>query len=182
MNTAEPITNTKVLNDVMDVYEKGSKQYMLLAYALNTGLRISDILKANVQDSLKGIWKDREQKTGKEKIIEINAKLQLLIRDYVQEHQLQHTDYLFYSNKGRDKPISRVQAHRIVANAGEMVGITLSSHSLRKTFGYMAYKNNVDLSLLQYIFNHSSQAVTLKYIGVTQDEANKVTSTLSIGI
>ncbi|MYL43610.1 MULTISPECIES: tyrosine-type recombinase/integrase [Virgibacillus] len=76
-------------------------------------------------------------------------------------YKLEEGDYLFYSNKDRSKPISRVQAHRIVAKAGDMVGITLSCHSLRKTFGYMAYKNDVDLSLLQYIFNHSSQAITL---------------------
>lgn len=166
----------------MEVYKKDSKQYLLLAYSLNSGLRISDILKANVQDSLQGVWKDREQKTGKEKIIELNAKLQLLIRDYVEANSLQGGDYLFYSNKDRSKPISRVQAHRIVAKAGDMVGVTLSCHSLRKTFGYIAYKNDVDLSLLQYIFNHSSQSVTLRYIGITQDEANKVTSCLSIGI
>ncbi len=182
MNTAQPITDMKLIKDLMEVYKKGSKQYLLLAYSLNTGLRISDILRANVKDSLQGIWKDREDKTGKEKLIQLNPKLQLLIRDYVQEHQLQEHDYLFYSNKNRDKPISRVQAHRIVAHSGDMIGVTLSCHSLRKTFGYMAYKNDVDLSLLQYIFNHSSQAVTLRYIGITQDEANKVTSALSIGI
>ncbi|PGV52475.1 tyrosine-type recombinase/integrase [Bacillus sp. AFS037270] len=182
MNTAQPITDTKQLKELMDVYKKGSKQYLLLAYALNTGLRISDILRANVQDSLKGVWKDREEKTNKEKIIQLNPKLQLLIRDFVEANNLQEGDYLFYSNKDRGKPISRVQAHRIVAHAGDMIGITLSCHSLRKTFGYMAYKQDVDLALLQYIFNHSSQAVTLRYIGVTQDEANRVTTGLSIGI
>uniref|UniRef100_UPI000836C969 tyrosine-type recombinase/integrase n=1 Tax=Amphibacillus sediminis TaxID=360185 RepID=UPI000836C969 len=154
----------------------------MLAYSLNTGLRISDILRANVKDSIEGVWRDREEKTNKEKIIQLNAKLQLLIRDYVEANKLQKDDYLFYSNKNRKKPISRVQAHRIVAHAGEMIGVTLSCHSLRKTFGYMAYNQGVDLSLLQYIFNHSSQAVTLRYIGITQDEANKVTSGLSIGI
>ena len=182
MNTAQPITDNKLIKDVMEVYKKGSKQYLLLAYSLNTGLRISDILRSNVKDSLAGIWKDREEKTGKEKLVELNPKLQLLIRDFVKANKLQDKDYLFYSNKDRTKPISRVQAHRIVAKAGEMVGITLSCHSLRKTFGYIAYKEGVDLAMLQYIFNHSSQAVTLRYIGITQDEANKVTTGLSIGI
>ncbi|EIT85382.1 integrase family protein [Fictibacillus macauensis ZFHKF-1] len=182
MNTAQPITDMKLIKDVMEVYKKGSKQYLLLAYSLNTGLRISDILRTNVKDSLRGIWKNREEKTNKEKLIELNPKLQLLIRDYVEAEGLVEGDFLFYSNKDRSKPISRVQAHRIVAYAGDMVGITLSCHSLRKTFGYMAYKQDVDLALLQYIFNHSSQAVTLRYIGVTQDEANKVTTGLSIGI
>ncbi|MGD7007705.1 tyrosine-type recombinase/integrase [Metabacillus sp. 84] len=182
MNTAQPITDMRLIKDVMEVYKKSSKQHLLLAYSLNTGLRISDILRANVKDSLRGIWKNREEKTNKEKLIELNPKLQLLIRDYVEAKGLAEEDFLFYSNKDRTKPISRVQAHRIVAHAGDMVNITLSCHSLRKTFGYMAYKQDVDLALLQYIFNHSSQAVTLRYIGITQDEANKVTTGLSIGI
>ncbi|WKA60288.1 tyrosine-type recombinase/integrase [Planococcus shenhongbingii] len=182
MNTAQPIKEPKLLKDLMEVYKKDTKQYLLLAYSLNTGLRISDILKANVKDSLAGFWKDRETKTGKEKIATLNPKLQLLIRDYVEANSLQPEDFLFFSNKDRDKAISRVQAHRIVAHAGDMVGVTLSCHSLRKTFGYMAYSQGVDLSLLQYIFNHSSQTVTLRYIGITQTEADKVTSTISIGI
>lgn len=184
MNTAQPITDKKQLQDVMEVYKQDTKPYLLLAYALNTGLRISDVLKANVQDSLNGVWQDVEQKTGKAKTIQLNAKLQLLIRDFVEANGLAHSQDapLFFSNKDKGKAISRVQAHRIVAHAGDMIGITLSCHSLRKTFGYTAYKAGVDLSLLQYIFNHSSQAVTLKYIGITQDKANDVYKGISIGI
>ena len=35
---------------------------------------------------------------------------------------------------------------------------------------------DVDLPLLQYIFNHNSEVVTLRNIGITKAEADKVTS------
>ena len=72
-------------------------------------------------------------------------------------------------------------AHKIISNAGEMVGLDISAHSLRKTFGYRAYKQGVDLSLLMDIFNHSNQSVTLKYIGITQDNINTVYESMNIG-
>lgn len=182
MNTAEPITDPVKLNELMGVYKEGSKNHLLLAYCLNTGLRISDVLTAKVGDSLKGVWIGNEKKTGKSKKIVLNGKLQLLIDNYVKKENLTDTDYLFYSNKDRNNPISRVQAHRIVAKAGDMIGITLSCHSLRKTFGYTAYNNGIDLPTIQYIFNHSSQAVTLRYIGITQEKVDSIIMNMSVGI
>lgn len=182
MNTAQPITTQKQIKDLMEVYDKGSKPYLLLAYCLNTGLRISDALQATVQDSLEGYWRGREQKTNKEKTLSLNPSLQLLIRDYAEAEGLEGNAYLFYSNKDKSKPISRVQAHRIVAHAGDQIGITLSCHSLRKTWGYTAYKKGIDLSHIQYIFNHSSQAVTLRYIGITQENMDAITSNITIGL
>lgn len=185
MNETQPITDKKQLAELMDVYDKDSKQYLLLVFALNTGLRISDILNTNTEDSIrKGLWIGKEKKTDKPKTVELNAKLQLFIRDFIEKEELPiaKEQPLFFSNKDRTQAISRVQAHRIISKAGDMVDLDISAHSLRKTFGYVSYKNGTDLSLLQYIFNHSSQAVTLKYIGITQDQANEVYRTTSIGI
>lgn len=182
MNTAQPIKDMSKLTKLMEVYEYNTKNHMLLSYALNTGLRISDILRANVSDSLEGYWKDREQKTNKEKIIRLSDSLIRVIEDYVEVQGLEEDDYLFYSNKNPKKPIHRSQAHRIIANAGDMIGLTLSAHSLRKTFGYVSYKKGVDISLLMEVFNHSSVATTLKYIGQTQDEIDNVYLNTRIGI
>lgn len=182
MNTAQPITDSKTLAELLDVYDKGSKNHLLLTFCLFTGLRITDALQANVQDSLAGHWIGKEQKTGKSKRVTLNPKLRLLIGEYVVKEGLKGDDFLFYSNKDKSKPISRVQAYRIVAHAGDMIGLKLSCHSLRKTFGYMAYKGGQDLSLVQEIFNHSSQAVTLRYIGITQEKIDKVYIDLPIDI
>lgn len=49
-----------------------------------------------------------------------------------------------------------------------------NTHSMRKTFGYRAYKNGEDIHHLQALFNHSHSKVTLRYIGVTKREIEKM--------
>jgi len=43
---------------------------------------------------------------------------------------------------------------------------------MRKTFAYHYYKKTKDIALLMNLFNHSSQSVTLRYIGINQDVIN----------
>lgn len=183
MNTAQPITDEKVLKDIMSVYEEGTKNYLIMAYALNSGLRVSDILRATVGESKQGYWIKREQKTGKEKILKLPTTLRLLIIDFVAKHNLEDTDPLFFNNRDKTMPVSRQAIDKVIRNAGDMVGITLSAHSLRKTFGYMAYtKRLYDLAELQELFNHSSSKTTLRYIGVTQESINRKMESISFGI
>lgn len=71
--------------------------------------------------------------------------------------------------KNPEQPISRYQAFRIVQEYGDLIGLKLSPNSLRKTFGYIHYKRTNDVSLLMKVFNHSSPAVTLYYIGFDEE-------------
>ena len=50
----------------------------------------------------------------------------------------------------------------------------IGTHTLRKTFGYHAYQNGSSLELLMDIFNHSSKAQTLRYIGITEEQKKEV--------
>lgn len=182
MKTAQAIKDKKQIQDLLEVYPYGSKNHLLIAYALYTGLRIGDILEAKVGDSLQGVWDGREQKTGKGKIVQLNSKLQAIIKYYVASNKLSPSDYLFFSSKDRSKHIERSRADKIIRKAGDMIGLTVSAHSLRKTFGYLAYSNGVDIALLMEIFQHSSQRITLRYIGITQDNINEVYESIDLGI
>ena len=57
---------------------------------------------------------------------------------------------------------------------GIIVSGEIGTHTMRKTFGYHAYKNGVSLELLMGIFNHSTQAMTLRYIGITESQKREV--------
>ena len=181
MNTAHAIKDTNQIKELLEVYPKDSKNRLLIEYALRTGLRISDILSVRVSDVLgKDTYIIKEQKTGKRKELALHDALKVSILRYVSKHRLD-ADYHCYSKVKKRAPIQRMQAHRIIARAGDMIGITLSAHSLRKTFGYQAYKQGVDISLLQSIFQHSSQAVTLRYIDITQENINDVYKKINLG-
>jgi integrase len=99
---------------------------------------------------------------------------------YASNNNLSDDDYLFFSSRNRDEHIKRSRASKIIAKAGDMIGIVCSAHSLRKTFGYLAYKNGTSIELLMQIFNHSSQSVTLRYIGITQENINEVYDSINI--
>lgn len=80
-------------------------------------------------------------------------------------------DYLFKGRNGENKPISRVMAYMIINQACKKAHITdnVGTHTLRKTFGYHHYQAFHDVAILQYLLNHSSPSITLRYIGITQD-------------
>ena len=44
---------------------------------------------------------------------------------------------------------------------------------MRKTFGYHQYKNKKDVAMLMTLFNHASPDITLRYIGIQQDQQDK---------
>ncbi|ALC92938.1 integrase [Bacillus sp. FJAT-18017] len=144
------------------------RNYFLLLMGINTGLRISDLLRLKVSD-VKGKThiNMKEKKTGKPKRFKINVELQRQIGEYTAN--LEIDSYLFQSRRGT-KPIGRCHAWKILNDTAKEVGLNeIGTHTLRKTFGYHFYQKTKDVALLQEIFNHSSPSVTLRYIGINQD-------------
>lgn len=72
--------------------------------------------------------------------------------------------------------------HRIINDAARHVGIkeAIGTHTLRKTFGYWAYKAGNDISRIQKLLNHSAPSVTLAYIGITKEDLDSVYINLNL--
>lgn len=68
--------------------------------------------------------------------------------------------------------MDRFTAYRILKTACKAAGLNenIGTHTMRKTFGYHHYKKFKDVAMLQKIFNHSSPQITLKYIGIEQEQ------------
>lgn len=170
MNEPQPIKEReKIENIKTELLKKSYRNYMLFLISINTGLKINDILDLKVKhvknDSYIIIEKSQSGKANK---FPINRELNQEISRYIKN--MESDAYIFQSQKGNNQPISRVQAYRVLKEAGKKVGINnLGSHTLRKTFGYWHYKQFKDIALLQQLFNHSSPSKTLKYIGINQD-------------
>jgi integrase len=102
--------------------------------------------------------------------------LRKAIEEYTQDTGLQLESYLFWSKKGNH--LGRVQAYRILKGAAEVNGLeNFGTHSLRKTWGYWTYKTTQhNIGLIMDTFNHSSQRITLRYIGINQDQKDELYS------
>ena len=109
-----------------------------------------------------------EKKTGKTKKFPLNDKLKTLIAKVVKNRR--DREPLFKSHWGRR--YNRITAYYMIRNACAAVGLEekIGTHSMRKTFGYHHYQQFKDIAILQKIFNHSSQQITMRYIGIEQDQ------------
>lgn len=167
----QPIRSLKEIEDMKWALKRHCSQrdYILFLIGINTGLRVNDLLRLFVKD-VKGKKKIvvKEGKTEKSRTIHL-ANIYEEVNDYIET--LQNTQWLFPSRKG-DNPITRIQAYRQLNKAAEMAEIEtgIGTHTMRKTFGYWYYKQTKDIASLQSILNHSHPSVTLRYIGITDEE------------
>ncbi len=118
----------------------------------------------------------REQKTRKLQYFPINPQLRQELDIYIKGKK--QDDFLFPSrqknSKGVKSHITRVQAYRFIKAVAVDLGIEdFGLHSFRKSFGYFFYKQTKDIAQLMQIFNHSSQNITKRYIGITQEEIDE---------
>jgi integrase len=83
-----------------------------------------------------------EEKTKKKRKITLSPA----VKEEIAKLEGNAAEYVFKSRQGGNKPISRVQAYRVLNAAAKKVGIgSIGCHSLRKTFGYQLHSGIVRL-------------------------------------
>ena len=170
MSTTQPIKSVKQLEQFKKYYQEvspDSRNYALIILGLNTALRISDILRLHIAD----VWDFRqhcfnrhieiaEKKTGKNTSVYINREVRQALSS-CHLTSLDPGDALFPSHKYKGAVHAGLPEH-------------ISCHSLRKTFGYHAWKQSVPPAMLMDIYNHSSYQITKRYLGIDQDDKDQV--------
>ena len=183
----KPIKNANKLKSFLTLVEKqGDKYYVIAKMQLNTGRRICDIREKRVSDVMlpsmrfKDYFILKELKTGKETSIRLNDEVRRVIKEYISVSRLKYDDHLFPGRKN-NTAISYQQVWSVFKEAAQQLNIQdFGSHSLRKTWGYTAYKETKNIGLLMKAFNHSSCEETLRYIGIDQDEEDNLYSIIKI--
>jgi len=185
--TVEPIREKAKIKQLYQYLNGSDPKYAIIfKFGINTGLRISDIIPLKVCDIFNENWQFKEylilheQKTAKEKKIKLNKTLRSCLYNYVKTQQLGLPDYLFPSQKGGC--IGRIQIYRVLKEAAMVMGIeSFGTHSLRKTWGYWTYKiSKYNIGLIMDTFNHSSPRITLRYIGINQDQKDELYSIVQL--
>lgn len=180
MNIVEPLRDKDDIQAMKDYLRSwNERNYMLFLVGISTGFRIGDILRLKAKDVQGWHIKVREQKTGKYKSIKMTKTLKKELREYVKDMPLHY--YLFQSRNGTNKPLDRRTVYWILKTAGNDLGIdNIGTHTMRKTFGYWYYKKYKNVADLMTIYNHSSPAITLIYIGIRQDDLDSKLSNFDI--
>ncbi|QOY37971.1 tyrosine-type recombinase/integrase [Anaerobacillus isosaccharinicus] len=181
MEYVEPIRDIDKINEIKKTLAEQSKRDLLLfVLGINTGIRVNDLLKLKVKDvwegkNLKEFLTIVDEKSSEKTTYYLNAKVATAVRSYLHTIEYQNDDYLFKS-KRLNKPITRQQAYRIINHAAREAGISgnIGTHTLRKTFGYHAYRKGIAISLLKMIYNHTTPAETLRYIGIDKNEKHEI--------
>lgn len=130
----------------------------------NLGLRISDILKLRPRDIVRDGDRYRleiiDQKTGKRRVFTVPLVLHQYIENYCLRNKIGQNDLIF--------PITERAVQKQLHLVCSYLGYDgISTHSFRKWYATEIYKSNgYDIALVQRLLQHSSAAVTQRYIGI----------------
>ena len=186
--TADYLQWDEAMNLIRKLAKDGNyKMSLLIALGCFTGLRISDILALRWNQILHvSEFSVIEKKTGKKRTLRLNPQLQKhIVECYEQIEPIGTSAPILVSQKGTIFTIQRINVmlkevkHRYHLRVGNF-----SCHSLRKTFGRQVYTmsgDSAELALvkLMELFNHSSIAITKRYLGLRQEEILETYDVLS---
>lgn len=171
---------------------KDKKYVLAFVLGINVGLRANELLSLrmnqlfwpdgsvrfieDLEDTADGI-DVYQSKTKKYRKVFLNSACKDALEWYfpVRGVCLHSNAYVFPSREGETIQVGTFR--KVLKEAAQACGIkqNVGTHTCRKTWGWWQYKYNckdanLDLSMLQRAFGHSSQEVTLRYLGITDEE------------
>ena len=144
---------------------KNQKHQLMVCLLYSSGLRASELLNIRVRDLEldKNYGYVRNGKGGKDRLITISKNLTPAIRKLIEKENLEGSDYLFKSNRGKKYHIKSLQ--KIVQNASKKAGLKkkIHPHTLRHSFATHLIENGYDVTNVQALLGHKSPETTLIY-------------------
>ena len=181
MEYVDPIKDVEQINAIKSILQKHSQRDLLLfVLGINTGIKISHLLSLKVENvwdgtKMKEFLYITDETRDEMQTYYLNNRVKIALETYLAQANVKSSDYLFKSKKN-DQPITRQQAYRIIHNAAVEAEVTgrIGTHTLRKTFGYHAYRKGIAISILMSIYHHHSPAETLRYLGIEKNEQHLI--------
>ena len=178
MNKCTVALTTDQYKEIISTMKKGftgSRPNEPIATALmleaNLGLRISDVLRLRLSDIVKDGERYRlamiEQKTGKARTFTVPLALYQFIRCYCLDYAIPPEHRIF--------PLTERTVQRHLQQVCDYLGYAgIGTHSFRKYYATEIYKaSHYNIALVQQLLQHSSTAVTQRYVGIQPQEVER---------
>ena len=178
-----PIKDDEALKQVQDTllnnFKSGRRNYTIFQVGKATLLRVSDVLRLKQTDvfddygAIKQHAFIKDKKTGKRNTLYLKPVMMDLVmyQQWLKRNGYEGTtEWLFPSTTRPQKHIDERQFYNVMAKVGDLLGINyLGTHTMRKTGAYRVYvQSNYNIGLVMKLLNHSSEAMTLAYLGLDQ--------------
>lgn len=168
--------------------------YLIWKVGVNLALRVSDVLKITVDEAKKyiatGNYKSKDKKTGKDNLVKINENTKEAFKQALELREKAKVSvdnpYLFVGEGNRTSnsitSISRQAVDKYFKEAveDENLNIHIGTHTMRKTWGNLAYLKGYKIEIIMKRLNHSSQETTLLYLGITNKDIDSMVEDLNI--
>ena len=187
------------------LYEHKNHKFVLaFTLGINLGLRANELLDLKMNqvfspDGSVRLIEDEEDtsdgidiyqsKTKKHRTVFLNAacKDALEWAFPIKGAYLHSEEYLFPSREGGAIQVGTFR--KVLKEAAAACGLkqNIGTHTCRKTWGWHQYKYNsekanLDITMLQRAFGHSSPEVTLRYLGITDEEDKALYKNMCINV
>jgi len=182
---SKPMRDTKgyltkeELDRFMSVIDR-DRDFVLFTLMMQTGRRVSEVVRCLTPFDIN--FKERlinftilKRKTPTKKLIPVNGKVLILLKDYIERNNIGIHDYVF--------KISRQRVFQLIRRYGKKAGIEwigekrIHPHHLRHSFAvYMAKKieNPADLRKLQELLAHTDINITTFYLKFNPSETREL--------
>jgi integrase len=171
-----PIQNVKDIQSIKTLLSDRPRDLLLFTLGVNNGIRVGDLLKLKVSDvkHLKpgDSIQIKESKTNKLNVLFINKEVHKALRHFLVNQNPNDDEYLFQS-RNKAQHITVMSVNRMVKSWCKAINLNgnYGAHTLRKTFGYIQRtKFGVGFEVLCRRFNHSSPSITMRYLGISDNE------------
>jgi integrase len=176
----DPIRRMKDIQAISKLLSDNPRNNLLFVMGTNNGLRTGDLLKLKVSD-VKGMKVGdtliiKEGKTGKRNMLVMNRSIHKSLQIYIDALKPMDDDFLFKSRKGNKAVTVQCVNNMVKRWTGEInLKGNYGAHSLRKTWGYVQRTvYGVGFEILCKRFNHSSPAITMRYLGIEDKEVQNI--------
>ena len=173
----EPIRCPKDIARLKALLQDDPRDYGLIVFGLNTAFRASELVIITIRQVVHlragDILSVKEPKTGKIRMVMLNASAVDAVRRCIAAHPNPHPDAPLFWSKTTKRALRPDSLYRIVKGRCAQAGIPghFGSHTLRKTWGYQQrVQFKEPLSLLVRAFGHSRESQTLEYLCILPKE------------